>query len=166
MKKILFKTIFISVLIFVCSCNAQRVTQQQYINFYNEVTPKLNQIVPNKTQFYNQNFSSLYSEILNKNIIVDNIGVETKKANSKQLYILVLHFADDRILFYGADKQFQCPSIWITFTNEIPNQIYTMIQQNEGKWNSNYVTYFSNMVIEKIEFVGINGYKNPDRTVK
>ena len=82
------------------------------------------------------------------------------------MYILVLHFADDRILFYGADKQFQCPSFWITFTNEIPNQIYTMIQQNEGKWNSNYVTYFSNMVIEKIEFVGVNGYNNPDRTVK
>ena len=132
MKKILFKTIFISVLIFVCSCNAQRVTQQQYINFYNEVTPKLNQIVPIKTQFYNQNFSNFLTELINNNVNVLGLSVVNAVEHSKHNYTLVLYFSDDRIHSYGVDKQFQYPTVWITFLNEIPIQANNMILQYEG----------------------------------
>lgn len=105
----------------MCSCNAQRVTQQQYINFYNEVTPKLNQIVPIKTQFYNQNFSNFLTELINNNNIL-GLSVVNAVEHSKHNYTLVLYFSDDRIHSYGVDKKFQYPTVWITFLNEIPIQ--------------------------------------------
>ncbi len=166
MKIIVFKKILLLFVVFTCSCNAQRIREDQYANFYNDISPKLNQIVPIKTQFYNQNFSSFYNVLNNNNVIIKGLSVVNAEQHSKHNYTLVLYFSDDRMLLYGSNKGFQCPSVWITFQNEIPTQANSMMLQYEGNWNSNFATFFSNMIIQKIEFVGINGYKNPDRTVK
>lgn len=166
MKIIFLKTVLLLSLIISISCNAQRIREDQYANFYNDIFPKLNQIVPIKTQFYNQNFSNFLTELINNNINVLGLSVVNAVEHSKHNYTLVLYFSDDRIHSYGVDKQFQYPAVWITFLNEIPIQANNMILKYEGNWNSNFATFFSNMIIQKIEFVGINGYKNPDRTVK
>ena len=67
MKTIFLKLLLIINLLFIFSCKAQTTTD--YINFYNDVVPKLNTIIPNKTQFYGQNFSNFYNELLSKNVI-------------------------------------------------------------------------------------------------
>ncbi|WP_292011079.1 hypothetical protein, partial [Chryseobacterium sp.] len=61
MKKLLItKAIFLLSLLLINYSKAQTTTD--YINFYNDVTPKLNSIIPNKTQFYGKPFSNFYSE--------------------------------------------------------------------------------------------------------
>lgn len=41
-----------------------------------------------------------------------------------------------------------------------------MVLQNHGLWNSTFVQFFSNIKIEKIKFVGVNGYDSTDWTGK
>ncbi|NML56540.1 hypothetical protein [Chryseobacterium cheonjiense] len=73
---------------------------------------------------------------------------------------------ENRIWSVGIDNHFQVPFISITFQNEIPSQIDQLSIQSQGRWNATIAQFFANMKIEKIEFVGINGYNNPDRTIK
>ncbi len=61
MKSILIKTILTINLFFIYNCKAQ--TTSDYIDFYNDVAPKLNSIVPIKTQFYGQIFSTFYKAL-------------------------------------------------------------------------------------------------------
>lgn len=169
MKNILFKTILIVNFLFILmSCKSQ-TTLNDYITFYNGVSSKLNIIVPNKAQFINQNFSNFYLELKNKNIIIKNIGTSSKEANSPKDYLLSLYFSDSDITNFVFNKNvftYQYPVVWITFQNEIPPEVNNVIRSYYGDWNENVAQLFSNMKIEKIEFVGINGYNNPDRSVK
>ncbi|WP_344827684.1 hypothetical protein [Chryseobacterium ginsenosidimutans] len=164
MKIKLFKTLFIMSLLFIYNCKAQ--TTNDYITFYNNVVPKLNTIVPNKTQFYGQNFSNFYNELLNKQLNVVNFSCDTKIDPSSKYYVLRLFFEDSDLWSVATDNPFQYPWISITFENEIPNQIKNMILQNHGEWDNTFVQFFSNMKIEKIKFIGINGYNSTDWSEK
>lgn len=164
MKAILVKILFLFCL--NINCNAQEITELKYTNFYNSITPKLNQLVPNKTQFYGQNFLKFYNEILSKRITVQRISTDGKIANSKLHYVLTLHFCDYNINSFAADKAYQYPVVRITFKNQIPDSTTNLIIQNQAYWNSTLLNEFSNMLLESIEFGGINGYNNNDRTIK
>lgn len=163
MKKNIYKTIFIIQLLFIFNCKAQK-SIYDYIIFYNDVVPKLNLIVPYKTQFYNQNFSTFYNELKNKNIVVKSIGIDSKEANSPKDYVLVLYFSEDSKIAF--DYEYQYPVVWIDFQEEIPKTVKDIMRSYYGDWNETVAQQFLNMKIEKIEFVGINGYNNPDRTIK
>jgi hypothetical protein len=77
-----------------------------------------------------------------------------------------LFFEDSDLWSVATDNPFQYPWISITFENEIPNQIKNMILQNHGEWDNTFVQFFSNMKIEKIKFIGINGYNSTDWSEK
>lgn len=163
--KTIFKIIFLlNVFILTNNCKAQ--TTSDYIAFYNEVVPKLNIVAVNKTQFYGQNFSSFYNELLSKNIQVIKLGYDYKTDPGSKYYVLRLFFAEPEMWSVATDNPFQYPWVSITFENEIPYQIKSMVLQNQGQWNSTFVQFFSNMKIEKIKFVGINGYNSNDWTEK
>lgn len=66
----------------------------------------------------------------------------------------------------ATDNTFQYPWISITFQDEIPVQIKQMVLQNNGKWDNSFVQFFSNRKIEKIKFVGINGYNSNNWAAK
>lgn len=157
--------IILSFLLFQ-SCYSQKVGTMQYLNFYNSISPKLNELVPNKTQFYNQNFLNFYNEILSKNLVVQRISTDGKIDNSKQHYVLTLHFCDYGINSFAADKGYQYPVVRITFQNQIPDSTTNLVKQNQAYWNSTLLNEFSNILIESIEFGGINGYNNSNRTPK
>ncbi|MGO4707584.1 hypothetical protein AB4Y90_00425 [Chryseobacterium sp. 2TAF14] len=160
MKNIIFK-IFLSIsLLLIYNCKAQN--SSDYITFYNGVVPKLNTIAVNKTQFYGQNFSNFYNELLNKNITVVKLGYGYKEDPASKYYVLRLFFEDDDMWGAASDLNYQYPWISITFENEIPSQIKSMVMQNYGVWNNTFVQFFSNMKIEKIKFVGVNGYDSSD----
>ena len=163
MKKILLRTILALNLLFIFNCKSQ-TTLDEYITFYNGVSSKLNLIVPNKSQFINQNFSSFYNELKSKKITVITLGTGNKEANSPKDYILRLYFSGDST--FALDNKYQYPVVWITFQTEIPKEVNTVIRSYYGDWNENIAQLFSTMKIEKIEFVGINGYNNPDRSIK
>ncbi|MDH6252195.1 hypothetical protein M2347_001922 [Chryseobacterium sp. H1D6B] len=160
MKSIFLKGLFIISIFFIHNCKAQSVND--YITFYNGVVPTLNTIASNKTQFYGQNFSKLLNELLNKNINIINLGVDSKTDTGTKYYLLALYFCDSSMDKPALDNKFQIPVIWITFQDEIPSQIKNMMYQNHGEWNSSFVQFFSNMKIEKIEFGGLNGYNSND----
>jgi len=164
MKSIFLKIILIINLFFIYSCKAQ--TANDYITFYNDVVPKLNSIVPNKTQFYGQNFSNFYNELQNKNIEIIMINCDTKLEESKEYYIIDLYFCDETMLSLASGNSFRYPWVSITFQNEIPNQIADMVKQNHSQWNNSFVQFLSDRKIEKIKFIGVRGYDSTDYSAK
>ncbi|SDM38139.1 hypothetical protein [Chryseobacterium taihuense] len=160
MKSTFFKALLIINLLFLHNCKAQ--TTNDYINFYNNVVPKLNTIAPNKTQFYGQNFSNFYNELQNKNVSIMMLNYDTKSDNDIKYFVLDLYLSDISMWSVASKNDFQYPWISITFENEIPNQIKSMVEQSNSKWNNTFEQFFSNMKIEKIKFVGVRGYDNPD----
>lgn len=160
MKNIFFKTLLIINLFLISNCKAQ--TTSDYITFYNELVPKLNTIAANKTQFYGQNFSKFYNELLNKNISVVKLSYDYKIHPGTKYYVLDIFFEDSGMWSVASNNPFQYPWVSITFENEIPSQIKDMVLQSQGEWNSNFVQFFSNMKIEKIKFIGVNGYNSTD----
>lgn len=164
MKSILIKTLLIINLFFVYNCKAQTTTD--YITFYNDVVPKLNTIVPNKAQYYGQNFSNLNNELLNKNIDIITLDYDSRVDEEKKYYVLTLFFADLNLWNVAIKNSFQLPAISITFESEIPKQIENLAKQNNMQWNSTISQFFDNMKIESIRFVGLNGYNSTDNSLK
>ncbi|UZT98594.1 hypothetical protein ODZ84_03200 [Chryseobacterium fluminis] len=164
MKSTMLKTVLLLNILFIFNCKAQTTTD--YINLYNNLVPKLNSIVPNKTQFYGQNFSSFYNEIQSKNISIVGWMHDTKISPSSKYYVLKLFFCDMNLINIATDNSYQYPRVIITFENEIPGQVQNLMVQHHSTWNTNVAQFFSNMKIENIQFVGVNGYNSSDRTVK
>lgn len=164
MKNIFLKTLVIISLACMFSCKAQ--TTSDYITFYNGVVPKLNTIAANKTQFYGQNFSVFYNELLSKQIGIVRLTYDYKTDPGLKYYVLRIFFEDSDLWSVATDNSFQYPWVSITFQDEIPKEIENMVKQAHGEWSSAFAQYFSNMKIEKIKFVGVNGYNNTDRTTK
>ncbi|UPQ75086.1 hypothetical protein [Chryseobacterium nepalense] len=159
--KIILKVTFVTNILFLLNCKAQTATD--YINHYNDVVPKLNGIIPNKIQFYNQNFSSLQNEMLNKNVQPNGWIYDTKISSSNKYYVLKLFFVDMAMLRVSSKNSFQYPLVIITFENEIPfPQVQSLMEQYHAVWDPNVAQFFSNMKIEKIEFTGVKGYDSED----
>jgi len=165
MKSTLLKILLIINLFFIYNCKAQTTTND-YITFYNDVALKLNSIVPNKTQYYSQNFSNFYNELQNKNLNIVVLNYDTKMATSSEYYVLRLYFAPVISCSFDIDNSYEFPIIDITFENEIPKQVEQVAEQANMKWNSTVAQFFANMKIEKIEFMGLNGYNSQDRSLK
>lgn len=166
MKSIVLKGLFVISIFFIPSCKAQTFSVNDYITFYNEIVPRLNTIASNKAQFYGQNFSKFNTEIHNKNINIVSLGYGSKTDTGIKNYILRLYFCDSNMDKPALDNRYQIPVVWITFKDEIPPQIKSMVQQCYGEWNNTFVEFFSNMKVEKIEFVGLDGYNSYNRSVK
>jgi hypothetical protein len=160
MESKLLKFVLIINLFFIYNCKAQTTTD--YITFYNDVVPKLNSIVLNKTQFYGQNFSNFYNELQNKNIDIVLFDYDTKTDPGTKYYILRLFFSDNNMWSIASENSFRFPKVVITFKNEIPQQIETLAEQNNMQWTYNVQQFFLNMKIEKIDFVGVKGYDSDD----
>lgn len=160
MKSILFKIILTINILFIYNCKAQ--TTDDYINFYNTITPKLKLIVPNKTQFYSQPFSNFYNELQSKNINITMISYDSKMYGENKYYILHLYFCNRNMLGIASDNSFVYPWIVVLFKNEIPIEIKNMVKQYHGEWNSTFAQFFSDMEIESIEFIGVKGYNVKD----
>lgn len=159
--KSIFKIILASFfLLSLQFCNAQ---QNEYFKFYNQITPKLQEIAKNKTQYYNGKFSDFNVTFQNHNVTIKKFGYGPKIFNSKDNYVLNIYFTDQESLGYASDHRYQFPIINITFTEKIPDVIKDLAIKYEGKWNNDMLVFFSNQHIEKIDFYGINGVTSSDR---
>ncbi|WP_419868302.1 hypothetical protein [Chryseobacterium sp. CT-SW4] len=161
MKKLLIiKVLFLSSLLSINYSKAQTATD--YINFYNDVTPKLNSIIPNKIQFYGKPFSNFYSELQNKNIIVKGWIYDPKIVPSTKYYVLKIFLCDVNMIGTASRNSFTYPLIIVTFEDEIPSQVVNLMEQNHTIWDPTVAQFFSNLKIEKIEFTGVKGYNVKD----
>ncbi|WP_299178964.1 hypothetical protein [uncultured Chryseobacterium sp.] len=164
MKSILFKTIILLNILFVFSCKAQ--TSNDYITFYNDTISKLNTIIPNKTQFYGQPFSNFYNELQSKNINIIGVVHDTKVSPSTKYYVVDLFLCDMNMLGVASQNSYHDPRISITFQDEIPQQIESMVKQYHAQWNPTIAQFLSNLKIEKIKFIGVRGYDSDDYSAK
>ncbi|NML56541.1 hypothetical protein [Chryseobacterium cheonjiense] len=164
MKTLLLKILVVTNFLLIYSCKSQ--TTNDYITFYNNLVPKLNSLVPNKIQYYNQNFSNFNTELQNNGINIISFTYYPKVIPGIQYYVLNLNFIELDMWKIASENSYRRPFISITFQDEIPSQIDQLSIQSQGRWNPTIAQFFANMKIEKIEFVGINGYNNPDRTIK
>ncbi|WP_292009576.1 hypothetical protein [Chryseobacterium sp.] len=162
MKSLLItKAIFLFSL-FLITGNIKAQTASDYINFYNDIVPKLNSIIPNKTQFYGKPFSNFYSELQNKNINVKGWIFDPKIVPSTKYYVLKIFLCDVNMLGAASRNSFVYPLIIITFEEEIPSQVVSLMEQNHAVWNPTVAQFFSSLKIEKIEFSGVKGYNVKD----
>lgn len=164
--KTLLKAVFLLNILFLFNCKSQTIATNDYIAFYNDIVPKLNSLVPNKTQFYGQNFSNFYNELQNKNLDVIMIDYDSKTDPGTKYYVLRLFFSLTDMWSFANKNDYQYPWISITFQDEIPPQIKTMVEQSNSQWTYNMIQFFANMKIEKIKFVGVRGYDNDDYSGK
>ncbi len=149
--KVLFTLFFLTILQF---CKAQ---EKEYNDFYNIITPKLQNIAEKKNMFYNQEFSKFYDSLTKKKISIIIFGYDSKIANAKDYYVLRIYFTDNKTISYAIDNKLRLPVATITFKDKIPFEIIQLTKQYAGEWNDNILTFFSNQIIEKIDFYGING---------
>lgn len=162
------KNFFKIILIFFCIvslqfCNAQ---EKEYAKFYNSLNPKLQNIAGVKNEFYNKEFSKFYDILKDNTITINMFAYDSKMASSKDNYILIVYFTDNKTRSYANDQHYQFPMIFVTFKNKIPDEIERLTRQYHGEWNNEMLQFFSTMIIEKIDFYGINGISSSDRKAR
>ncbi|WP_187477882.1 hypothetical protein [Amniculibacterium sp. G2-70] len=162
-KNIHLSLIFFGLLAF-SSVKAQTVND--YINFYNTISPKLNAVASVKSNYIHQDFSLFLNKLNTENITIDWVSYYPRNSSTEKIYTIRLSFSNIDLSQAGLQQRYQLPVIWITFENEVPQSLVNMVLQYQGKWNLQFEQFFKNMKIEKIKFIGINGYNNPDRTPK
>ena len=77
------------------------------------------------------------------------LNYDTKTDPGTKYYILRLYFAPISMWTISTDLAYQFPSIAITFENEIPSQIKTMVEQSNSQWNSSFVQFFEQLVFHQ-----------------
>ncbi|MCY0969532.1 hypothetical protein [Chryseobacterium wangxinyae] len=153
MKSILLKTFLVVNLFFIYNCKAQ--TANDYITFYSNVVPKLNLLVPNKTQYYGQSLLAFLQALNQNNIIVKEY--EPAPFNNK---LLKLSFTWNRDLRIGRyDHNYVEPYISIYFQQPFNYPQATVIFNNNyhSYWNPAAENFYKNLIIEKIEFWYVRG---------
>ena len=162
-KNIHLSLIFFGLLAF-SSVKAQTVND--YINFYNIISPKLNAVAAVKSNYIHQDFSLFLNKLNTENIMINRVSYYPRNSSTEKIYTISLWFTNIDLREVASDQSYQLPIVWITFENEVPQSLVNMVLQYQGKWNLQFEQFFKNMKIEKIKFIGINGYNNPDRTPK
>ncbi|WP_292009577.1 hypothetical protein [Chryseobacterium sp.] len=166
MKKLLITKVMHLFCLFLITENIKAQTNTDYITFYNNTITKLNPIISNKTQFYDQPFSNFYNELQNKDVKVVGLFCDTKVTPGTKYYILKLFLSDMSMLRIASISSYNDPRISITFKDEIPNQVNNMISQYHAQWNPTFAEFFANLKIESIKFIGVRGYNSTDYSAK
>ncbi|UZT98596.1 hypothetical protein ODZ84_03210 [Chryseobacterium fluminis] len=164
MKSIFFKVMLVTNLFLICNCKAQIVNN--YINFYNHTISNLNPIISTKSQYYNLPFSNFYNELQNRNINIQGWFYDTKISPSTKYYVLKLFLSDLNMLNIASENSYHDPRISITFKDEIPNQVQTLMERNHSQWNPVVAQFFSDIKVESIRFIGVRGYDSTDYSAK
>ena len=160
--KTLFKILSIVLITLFQNCKSQDA--QKYIAQYEESVPKLQQLAEEKNKFYGKNFSIFVDELEKNKIKIFNFGYDGKIAGSPKIYVVRFWFNDIGAIDMVQKNKYQFPIITITFQEEIPYELRALTVKYEGKLNEEVKTFLSNRKIEKIDFYGINGLKNTDRS--
>lgn len=162
--KTIFKIIAVVLVTVFQNCKSQDA--QRYIAQYEESVPKLNQLAKEKEKFYSRDFSMFTDELENKKIRIFNIGYDGKTANSSKIYVIRMWFNDIGAIDLVRKNKYQFPLVVITFKDEIPYEFRALTVKYEGKLSDEVRKFLANRKIEKIDFYGINGLTNTDRTAR
>ncbi len=162
----LFKLITTPIIFFMVSMGCKAQTQTDYINFYNQLVPKLNMLANTKTQYYGLPFSQFKTALDNATINIDNVFYDRPYDEAGYYNTLIIYFDDWEDNHVAIESHYQIPIVYVEFEEHIPKTIEGMHKSYRGKWSPIYENFFSNYTIKEIRFVGLNGYNNPYRSYK
>lgn len=144
------------------SCKAQVIIPEDNINistypsFYQQTVQKINNIIPDKTNYYGQPFSVFINALSQNNLTVKSF--QPGPFNNQLLKISFLWNRDiDKVRM---DHDFVEPFIYIDFQQPYNYQQISTIMSTNGYhsyWNPQAENFFKNLIIEKIEFWYVNG---------
>lgn len=144
--------------------NCKSQDTQRYSKQYNDQVIKLQNLAKVKSKFYNQNFSDFVKEMDKSNIKVLDFGYGPKIASRPEIYVVRFWFIDHELTDVSLKNNYQLPIIMITFQEPIPGEIRALTRKYEGRLSPELREFLGNQKIEKIDFYGINGLTNKDRT--
>ncbi|PRB02867.1 hypothetical protein CQ046_11735 [Chryseobacterium sp. MYb7] len=154
------KRIFLSILLitsfstFFKSQTSQPITMVDYPNFYGQIISNLNNIIPNKTNYYNQPLS-----VFLQNLSQNNLSIQSYYPDSGYLRLMFVGDAETRSEI--RKKDYANPYIDIYFTQTFDFQQATaIINQYHWFWNPTAENFYKNLIIKKITFWDINGLTN------
>lgn len=155
------KTKFI-ILIGIIYCNFfyaqvpdEPMTISEYPTFYTQTVGKLNNIIPNKTNYYGQPLSVFLQALNQNNLIIKEY--EPAPFNNKQLKLSFIWNSDIRTGRY--QNGYVEPYINVYFQQPYNYPQATTIFNNtyHSYWNTAAENFYKNLIIEKIEFWSVNG---------
>ena len=131
------------------------MTIAEYPAFYTETINKLNNIIPNKTNYYGQPLSVFLQALDQSNVIVKKYN--PAPFNNKLLELSFFWNMDVRIA--ATNNDYAQPYIAVYFQQPFNYQQATVIFNNyyHSYWNSDAENFYKNLIIEKIEFWYVRG---------
>ncbi|WP_294224883.1 hypothetical protein [uncultured Chryseobacterium sp.] len=142
------------------------MTIGEYPAFYTQTINKLNNIIPNKTNYYGQPLS-VFLQALNQNNIIVKKYEPAPFDGAKLLQLSFLWNMDVRIA--ATNNNYAEPYINIYFQQPFNFQDATVILNNNNyyaHWNSAAENFYKNLIIEKIEFWYVRGLTDKSNNPK
>lgn len=140
---------------FMAQIPDEPMTIAEYPTFYTQTVNKLNNIIPNKTNYYGLQLSAFLNALHQNNIIVKEY--EPAPFNNKLLKLSFIWNGEIR----GERYQYNYvePYINIYFQQPFSYPQATVIFNNNyhSYWNSTAENFYKNLVVEKIEFWYVRG---------
>ena len=138
----------------------QPISTANYPNFYNQTVNKLNNIIPNKTNYYGHPLSSLIQTLTQNNLII-----QAYYPNSGYLKLMFVGNPETRTDI--RNNNYVDPYIDIYFQQPFNFQDATaIIQQYNWFWNSTAENFYKNLIVEKIIFCSVNGISDMSNNTK
>lgn len=132
------------------------MTISEYPAFYAQTVNKLNNIIPNKTNYYGQPLSAFLNVLNQNNIIVKKYN--PAPFNNKLLELSFFWNMDVRIA--ATNNNYAQPHIAIYFQQPFNYQLATTMMSTNGYhsyWNPQAENFFNDLIIDKIEFWYVRG---------
>lgn len=158
MKNIFFKTLLLINIFLLCNCKAQipdePMTIAEYPTFYTQTVNKLNNIIPNKTNYYGQPLSVFLQALAQNNIIVKSYDPNLSNK------LLELSFVWSREIRLGRyENNYVEPYIYVSFQQPFNYPQASVIFNNNyhSYWNPAAENFYKDLIIDKIEFWYVRG---------
>ncbi|UTX46977.1 hypothetical protein [Chryseobacterium sp. MA9] len=153
-KKIFILLVTIISFTFFKSQTGQPITMVDYPNFYNQTISNLNNIIPNKTNYYNQPLSAFLQKLSQ-----NNLSIQSYYPDSGYLRLMFVGDAETRSEI--RKKDYANPYIDIYFTQTFDFQQATaIINQYHWFWNTTAENFYKSLIIKSITFWDTNGLTN------
>ncbi|SEH34616.1 hypothetical protein [Chryseobacterium culicis] len=165
MKTNILFTFFITIIIFTqCkSQTSQPINIADYPNFYNQTISNLNNLMPNKTNYYNQPLSVFLQALAQNNIVIK--AYDPGPFDNNFLSLMFINDAESSSIIY--QNGYVQPHIAITYQQTFDyQQASSILNQYHWFWNPTAENFYKNLIIKKIEFWYVRGLTNKAQAPK
>lgn len=145
------------------SQTTEPISLTDYPIFYTKVVSKLNNIIPNKTNYYGKPLSIFLQTLSQNNLVIKAYDPVPYHDNLLKLMFI----GDAESISKIWRNNYVDPHIKITFQQPYDfQQSKTILGQYHWFWNTTSENFYKNLIIKKIEFYYVNGLTDKDSPPK